>query len=284
MAALLLMPAGLAASQDSIPKISLNPNELVRRVVAKEVESAKQPAYYRFRFRRETERGVFVGERILTKEGGISRTMTISGQPLSEEQRRQWEQGAQKLATDRELRAKRLRELRQDQKRITNLVRALPEAFVYEFDGREPGSGWVRLKFRPNPKFGPPSTETRALRGMAGTMWVDVAAERMARFDGVLVEDVDFGWGLLGKLYRGGQVTMENTRLLDGSWRTSALTLQLRGRVLFIKSFSVDRKDRFSQFERVPDNFTVAQAVERLRRLELVTCSEKRPANGFCAD
>ncbi len=280
---LLLLAANLAKSQNPAPNLpASDANELVRRMVAREIEAANQPAYYRFRFRRETERGVFLGERILTKEGGISRTMSVNGKPLSEEQQRQWEQGARKLLADPALRERRRKELSEERERIVKLIRALPDAFLYEFDKREPDSGWARLKFHPNPNFRPPTSEAQAFRGMQGTMLVDERSERLARFDGKLVDDVDFGWGLLGKLYRGGQIVMENSSFADGRWGTSALQLQLKGRVLLIKSFAVDRKEHFSDFQPVPEDFTLAQAFESLLSLQLVACSEKRPANGFC--
>jgi len=51
----------------------------------------------------------------------------------------------------------------------------------------------------------PPSLEARVFHDMEGEMSVDSKQERLAEFDGRLMQDVKFGFGLLGQLDRGGQ-------------------------------------------------------------------------------
>jgi len=62
----------------------------------------------------------------------------------------------------------------------------------------------VKLKFVPNPQFDPPDREARVFDSMVGFMWVDRDGMRIAEITGKLTRDVDFGFGLLGHLYRGG--------------------------------------------------------------------------------
>ena len=59
---------------------------------------------------------------------------------------------------------------------------------------------WCILKFKPNPKFSPPNHETAVYAGMEGDLTIDRKAMRIAKIDGTLFKDVDFGWGILGRL------------------------------------------------------------------------------------
>ena len=89
------------------------------------------------------------------------------------------------------------------------MLSSLPDAFLYTYAGEQPGpngSPLVHLTFKPNPKFNPPNHETMVYLGMQGDMLIDPKAARIAKIDGTLFKDVDFGWGILGRLYKGGQV------------------------------------------------------------------------------
>jgi hypothetical protein len=42
--------------------------------------------------------------------------------------------------------------------------------------------------------------EANIFRGLAGELWIDQAQERLNRLDAHVIANVDFGWGILGKL------------------------------------------------------------------------------------
>ena len=80
-----------------------------------------------------------------------------------------------------------------DERRLENLVRLLPSAFVYQYDGWD--GAYQRLDFRPDPAFVPPTMESKVLQSMAGTLLVDPQQKRLAHLNGRLVENVSFGFG-----------------------------------------------------------------------------------------
>ena len=71
------------------------------------------------------------------------------------------------------------------------------------------GDTLVRMKFRPNPRYEPPSRVEQVLPGMEGTILVDAGKYRIAKIDGTLAREVSFGWGILGHLDRGGRFVVE---------------------------------------------------------------------------
>jgi hypothetical protein len=160
--------------------------------------------------------------------------------------------------------------------RTMRIVRALPDAFIYDYDGEEKGTTdlgkdgarLVRLKFHPNPAYQPPSRVEQVLEGMQGYVLIDSAARRVARIDGTLGKEVGFGWGILGHLDKGGHFLVEQRDVGDGSWDISHMSLTFTGKILFFKSIAIKSDEVFSDFRRVPADTTFGQGVEMLKAEE----------------
>ena len=88
---------------------------------------------------------------------------------------------------------------------------------------------------------------------MAGELWIDQAQQRMARFEAHLVEDVDFGWGIFGRLYKGGTILVENRDVGSHHWETAHMRLNLTGKIAMVKALHIDTTEDSSNFEPVPD-------------------------------
>ncbi len=139
---------------------------------------------------------------------------------------------------------------------MSRIVRAMPDAFVYEYDGMEPGkaglgklgSELIRLKFRPNPNYTPPSHTEQVLSGMQGNLLIDSRAYRIARIDGILFKEVGFGWGILGHLDKGGHFLVEQGDVGDGSWDVHRMSLAFTGKVLFFKKIDIKSTEILSDF------------------------------------
>jgi hypothetical protein len=153
-------------------------------------------------------------------------------------------------------------------------MRALPDAFSYEYDGVEqnhdrvghPGVELVRLKFQPNPKYSPPSRVEQVLTGMQGTVLIDPGKHRIANIDGTLYKDVSFGWGFLGHLDKGGRFRVDQSEVGDGEWETTRMALNFTGKILFFKKLVINSIEVFSDFQKVPVNLTFAEAVALLKK------------------
>jgi len=206
------------------------------------------------------------------------------GKPLTAEQRLAEEARLRELANSPdELRKKRQRE-KDDADRVGRIVRAMPDAFLYEYAGTEPGQTGlgkpgmelIRLKFRPNPNYEPPTHTEQVLAGMQGELLIDANTYRIARIDGTLFKDVGFGWGILGHLDKGGRFLVEQGDVGDGSWDIQRMSLAFTGKILFFKRIDIKSTETFSDFHPVPRDLTFAQGVELLKKEESMLAEDGR--------
>jgi hypothetical protein len=148
------------------------------------------------------------------------------------------------------------------------LFKMLPDAFVFNYAGRE--GDLIKLSFRPNPNFQPPSLEARVFHDMEGEVWVDGKQERLAAINGRLMEDVKFGGGLLGHLNKGGHFEVRQAEVAAGHWEMAAMAVDMKGRALLFKTINVQQTETRSDFQRMADDLTLTQAADILSGLVVV--------------
>jgi hypothetical protein len=144
------------------------------------------------------------------------------------------------------------------------LFKMLPDAFVFSYAGGE--GNLVKLSFRPNPSFNPPSLEARVFHDMEGEMWVDCKQERLAAFDGHLTRAVKFGFGLLGHLDKGGHFEVRQAEVVPGHWDMTTMNLEMTGKALLFARIGVQKKENHRDFHQVSDDLTLTQAADILNR------------------
>jgi len=208
---------------------------------------------------------------IETADGDVARLVAVDGKPLSAEADRAELERLDTLAAHPDMQQRRRKSEQKDAARVSHLLSLLPEAFLYRFDGTVPCSSGqcVRLSFTPNPRFTPPDLESDMLRGIAGEMWVDPTQERLARLDGHFITDVDFGFGIIGKLNKGGKFFLELTDIGGHDWELTRLALHVNGRALLVKSLNFQVDEETSRFAPVPPGLKYRDAIEILKRSSL---------------
>lgn len=270
--AVVLSAAAVLAQETAAPRISAN--ELVRQTVAREVSDADEPSHlHMFRARKQTPKGTQTRLYVETKDAMAGMLVAINDQPLSPEQVQAEMNHLNWLAGNPDqLRKKHARE-KEDADRTLRIVKALPDAFRYEYAGSETGGAdlgkagdqLVKVTFTPNPSYSPPSRVEQALEGMQGYLLIDANARRIAKIDGTLFRDVTFGWGIIGHLDKGGHFTVQQADVGDGTWELTAMSLNIRGKILVFKGISMVSDETFSDFHPVPDGLTFAKGVDLLK-------------------
>jgi len=266
---------------------SVPPADLVRKTVQNEVKASDgESGRHMFLSRKETARGSQTKLYCETRDAMAGMAIANNGKPLTAEQRQAEEARLRELANSPdELRKKRQRE-KDDADRVGRIVRAMPDAFLYEYAGTEPGQTGlgkpgielIRLKFRPNPNYEPPTHTEQVLAGMQGELLIDTNTYRIARIDGTLFKDVGFGWGILGHLDRGGRFLVEQADVGDGAWDIHRMTLAFTGKILFFKRIDIKSTETLSDFHPVPRDLTFAQGVELLKKQESMLAEDGRGA------
>lgn len=272
----LLASSFSALAQANEATMSPSAHELVRRAVENELKSADSNLRYTYRERKQTPNGSSLKQVAETKDGEVSYLLMMNDQPLTDEQRRIEDGKSQKILNSPDEQRRRLKEQKEDERRANNIVKALPDAFIYEFEGPSDEPHVAKLRFRPNPTFNPPDRETQVLKGMAGDMYIDTAATRMKRLDGTLVDDVNFGWGIFGKLHKGGHFEIRESDVGDGNWQVTYSNLDFTGKVLLFKKLRIKETKEMSGFRRIPENLSYSEGFELLRKENQQKVSAKR--------
>jgi hypothetical protein len=263
-----------AADAQQAPKESAN--QLVQRVVQNELRALDTDhSRWMYLSRQEQSGKKQVKEVVQTKFGSLPRVVSVNDRPLTPEERQKDEERIQKLVNDPDEQAKRLRAQREDSEKARKMLRMFPAAFLYDYDGED--GHLIRLKFRPNPSFEPPDRETQVFHSMEGNMWIEPKEERLAKLSGHLTQDVTFGWGLLGRLEKGGTFLVEQSEIAPNHWETTTMDVNMRGHAIIFKSISVQEKEHLSDFHRVPDDLTLADAAKILQKETPVVSKADHP-------
>ena len=266
---------------------SIPPGEFVRRTVWNEAKASQDDSvHHMFLSRKETGHGSQTKLYCETKDAMAGLAVAYDDKPLTRDQQLAEEARLDQLIKDpEELKKKRQRE-KEDAERVGRIVRAMPDAFLFDYDGTQAGGAGVgkaggelvRLKFRPNPKYDPPSRTEQVLQGMQGYLLIDAGKNRIAKIDGTLFKDVGFGWGILGHLDRGGHFLVEQGDVGDGWWDIQKMSLAFTGRILFFKRIDLKSTEVLSDFHPVPHDLSFGQGVELLKKQEATVANDEPAA------
>jgi len=236
--------------------------ELIARATENELQALENPVPFRYQERLEWSWGTETRSVIETSEGRADRIVQFADEPLSSEQQAKQERRLKKLLSDHDALKNELQDQTAETQRRIRMVKAFSRAFFFNFVGHE--HGLLRFDFRPNPEFSPKDRETQMYRGMEGKVWVEPVYERIVQVQGKLVKDVSFGWGIFGRLNKGGIYEISQTQLSPGVWRITTLNVDVKGRMFFLNSFRFMRRESNSHFRAVSASLTYPAAVQTL--------------------
>lgn len=263
VAAVVCLPARAQEEQ----KIGAPADELVKRAVETQLKDPGGNIHFMYRLHRQTPDRDEVREILETRDGTLARLIMTNGKPLNADQQQAEQQRLNRYVNDPSQWQQRRKRQKEDEDRSNKMLAALPNAFLYTYDGVETdanGEQLTRLKFKPNSNYDAPSRDLRVFEGMQGEMWVDAAANRLVRMQAKLTRDVDFGWGILGRLYHGGSFEIEQRDIGDGRWDVVKTVLNFDGKELMFKGIHIKDTETLSDFHRVPEKLTLAQGIKML--------------------
>ena len=267
-----LLPwAILSLGQPAVPIPDLlpsaQPQELVQRALAAELHAIQDTSHpMRYLLRKTSPRLTTTKDILETGDGAVARLLMVGDKPLTPVQEQEEQTRLNGLLRDPNRQNHRKQAEDQDTERALKVLRALPAAFLYQYAGSAgtPAGTVEKFTFRPNPTFNPPDLETQILTAMSGEIWIDADRQRVVRLEGHLLRDVDFGWGILGRLDKGGWIVIEQADVGVDQWRTVRFQMSMSGRVLF-KTRVFDTEEEESRFSPLPTGLDYRQAIQMLR-------------------
>jgi hypothetical protein len=240
---------------------------LVQRALANEARAANDARHpMRYRLRKSSPRLTTTKVICETADGAVARLISVNDAPLSPADEQREQARLDQLLSDPGKQRHRKQSQDQDTARALKVLRTLAAAFLYEYSGTvDTSAGQVaKFRFKPNPNFDPPDLETQVLKQMTGELWIDPRQERVTRLDGQLQQDVDYAWGILGRLYKGGTILIEQADVGQNQWRIVHFNMKMSARVVF-KTRIFDTTEDESQFVTVPKGLRYQQAIAMIR-------------------
>jgi len=202
-------------------------------------------------------------ERVIESvDGPVRHLLAVDGHPPTAAQIKEEDDRHQELLKSPAGRRALQKQRDDDDKTMEELLRIIPEAFVFEDQGKEGES--ERIAFHPNPGFKPKTYEQRIVHALDGMVFIDLHDKRIARLSGSLGSRVEFGYGLIGHVDQGGTTEFMRVRLSPQVWKTSAEKIDLDGRFVMLKTINKHQDESRTGFEPVAPDTTFAQALDEI--------------------
>lgn len=183
-------------------------------------------------------------------QGELKRMIELNGHPLSPAEAQEETQRIAEYVRDPSAQTRAKRNMMHDDAQATELLKMLPGAFLWTIVSDNASE--TTLSFRPNPNFDGPDMQSRVMSTMAGTMVVMKNGHHIRTFRGSLTEDFRIGFGLLGKLYKGGTFDIERREVGSGYWEITETHVHIGGHVLFFKTIGQQQDEVKSDWKPSP--------------------------------
>jgi hypothetical protein len=232
---------------------------LVRHVLQHEIKAQAEDKSlwcYRKLLEKDGKRQLFAS--CQTQSAEIDRLMAENGKPLTEKQWTLEDQRIKKLLNNPSLLKKQKQQQLEDARKATNLLKIIPDAFLFQQANRD--ADRIKLNLIPNPKFRPSGSSELVFHHMEGTLTLDLKQKRLVEINGRLTSDVKFAGGLLGHLDKGGTFFVKQQEVSPGCWAMTRMDVQMNGKALFFKTISVRTNEIDTDFHAVPAAASIQQA------------------------
>jgi hypothetical protein len=250
-----------AAGHDPEQVYTPTAGELVRAVVANELTDREKLRKWICMVEKRAGKQTLTEVQVETKEGPLFRLLAIDGTPLNSDQRQQDDARIGKLMKDPRPLLKLKQAEDEDELKLQRLLSLMPQAFIFDYDGVE--GNLLRVKFRPNPDYSPPTYEARVIHSLAGTILIDSKQSRLAKISGQLISQVTFGFGLLGRI-DSGTLEFERVEVGPQQWKTAFISIHFSGRAVIFKTINKDQYERRSDFSAVSSDLSLSDAMALL--------------------
>ena len=190
-------------------------------------------------------------QRLIEKDGEPVESSRIESQDRKHRKRIQ----KRKQLTPERIEKKHREEKQKEQSQIEELFRLLR----FRIQGRErvEGVSTVVVTFEPRPGYRPKLKSVRPLRNMRGDAWICEDDYQLVKVEIELTKAVSLAWGAVARLHKGARLRFKRQRVNDEVWLPAESYFLASGRVLLVKKFRMENRNRYSNYRR----FTVEDSV-----------------------
>lgn len=262
---MLASPLSGVSAQSAAPPEAGSAKQIVATMLANEDVAAQHKGRYAYLSKERSDRTgghLWMEKLVETNAGKVRMLLAEDGQPLSAERIAQERGRLAGVVADPAGFQRRSQALKDDEAHARTMLTLLSKAFLFG-DVRKQG-GELLIDFRPNPEYEPQSLEERVLHGMSGSMMIDAKAMRLHHIEGRMPTDVNIGFGLLATIHAGSSFATTRDPTSNSAtpeWKTTLIDSAIDGRAILFKAIARNEHAEHSEFVRVANDLSVAQAV-----------------------
>ena len=195
-----------------------------------------------------------------TQHGKLRRLLQEDGKPLTTQRRQQEDARIAALAADPAKLEAASRARQQDEEHAQSLFQTSAGMYLFSFDNPADNGPLLKINFRPNPTYDAPTYEQRVLHALAGSILVERDTLRLREINARIVEDVKFGWGILGEVQPGGTMHFVRTHAGGDDYKPILVDINMQGHMLIFRTLSRSQHLTHRGFVLLPPNLSLADA------------------------
>ena len=246
------------AAQDSQPEAL----RALHSAVASEMQSARSDkSIWMYRDHDDLPGKDAIYATVETRQGMLRRMIELDGEPLSPAAGKAETERIQNYVNDSSAQAKARKNGAHDDVQAAEMLRMLPDAFIWSTVSETPE--FITLSYKPNPGFSPPNMQARVMGVMAGQMIIARNGDRIRTLRGQLTTDVLIGFGIVAKLYKGGTFDVERRQVGGNHWQITETHVHIGGHALLFKSIGQEEDDVKTEWKPSRDD-TLEEAARTL--------------------
>ena len=230
----------------------------------------------RYRERKTDAKGDTTREIVESRQGGVARLVERNGQPITAAEDTAERQRLQDALEHPEEFARHHRRDASMRNDVIQVIQQMPSALLYVYTPGQPqlpglDARQVVLDYRPDPNFHPPTMMAELLTGLEGRVWIDEATQHITRIEGRVLRPVNFGYGIVARIYPGGTLEFEQTRAPGDHWLYSHVDEHLTVRALMVKTVPQNVQMTTSKIEILPTLLGYQDAIRQLLAMPVAT-------------
>jgi hypothetical protein len=141
------------------------------------------------------------------------------------------------------------RERGQSRRSIDDVVETLE--FVMQRRESLDGRDTIVVTFAPKEDGRPQTREGRLAKAFSGTIWIDEAASEVIRVEGMAIDSISYGFGVVARLNEGTRVTLTREPIDGTLWLPTSIRVVGAGRAMLFRRLNVDFAIDWFDYRRV---------------------------------
>jgi hypothetical protein len=156
-------------------------------------------------------------------------------------------------------RERRLRKEAKEQEEWNRTLDEVFDAYDIQLVGRETVNGHVTViaTLEPRPQHRPRTDTGKLMKKLRARLWISESDHVVVKAVAHVIDDVTFGWGVIGRLHEGTEAEFERTKVNNEVWLPTRVQFKATGRAL-LRRFTVNSLTLYSDYKK----FTVSTEQE----------------------